>query len=407
MSTPYGAWPSSLSAADVTAGTVRLSSPQFVGDEIWWTEGRPAEQGRNVVVRRRADGQVEDVLPPPWNVRTRVHEYGGKAWIVVDQALVFSHFDDQRLWRLVPGHTPQPLTPEPNEPGGARYADPIHVGGEIWCICELHHDSAVTRTVVAVPLDGSRDVRILLTGSDFFAHPRLSPDGHHLAVLTWNHPQMPWDGTELRIAPVIDGEVGEPRTVMGGTNESVLQPEWLDDQSLLVVTDRSGWWNIVRVDLAGSVTPVCPAQEELAGPLWTLGATWYALLADGRCVVSRDAGLAVLELDGTLHNLDLPYTSFQPSLHTEGRQVVAIAASTTAAPTVILVSPDGTHQIIHESASLTVGPEWLPTPTAETFPSAGGRVVHALRWPPTSPLAHHGPAGELPPYVLFLSLIHI
>jgi len=401
VSTPYGAWPSPLSATDVTAATVRLSSPQIVGGEIWWTEGRPAEQGRNVVVRRRPDGVVEDVLPAPWNARTRVHEYGGKAWIVVDQALVFSHFADQRLWRLVPGETPQPLTPEPEEPGGARYADPLHVGDEVWCIRELHHDATVTRAVVAVPLDGSGRLRILLTGGDFFAHPSLSPNGRHLAVITWNHPQMPWDGTELRIAPVTDGEVGERRTVMGGTRESVLQPEWLDDQTLLAVTDRSGWWNVARVDLDGSMSPVRPAQEEFAGPLWTLGSTWYAPLADGRCIVTRAAGLAALEPDGTLHDLDLPYTSFQPSLHTDGTQVVAIGASTTAAPTVVLVFPDGDHEVVHESAPLPVGPEWLPTPTAETFPSADGRVVHALRWPSTSPVAH-GPAGELPPYVLFV-----
>ncbi len=402
MSTPHGAWPSPLSAADVTAGTVRLSSPQIVGDEVWWTEGRPAEQGRNVVVRRRADGRVEDVLPAPWNARTRVHEYGGKAWIVADNALVFSHFSDQRMWRLVPGSAaPQPLTPEPDEPGGARYADPIHVGDEIWCIREVHRDGAVTRAVVALPLDGSGHLRTLLTGSDFLAHPRLSPDGRHLAVIAWDHPQMPWDGTELHIASVIDGEVGEPQRLLGSTKESVLQPEWLDDRTLLAVTDRSGWWNLVRVDLDGSVTPVCPVQEELGGPLWTLGSTWYVLLADNRCVVSRDAGLATVEQNGTLRDLDLPFASWQPSLHTDGTQVVAIGASATAAPAVVRLSADGTHEVVHESAALPVGPEWLPRPTRETFPSESGRVVHALRWPPTSPVAQ-GPAGELPPYVLFV-----
>jgi dienelactone hydrolase len=401
MTTPFGAWPSPLSAADVTAGAISLAWPRLVGDEVWWTEGRPAEGGRNVVVRRRPDGRIEDVLPAPWNARTRVHEYGGKAWTVSGDTLVFSNFADQRLWRLVPGDEPVALTPEPSEPAGARFAELIIVGEEAWCVRELHEDGRVSRALVAVPLDGYGEVRELLSGSDFLAHPRLSPDGRHLAFLAWDHPQMPWDGTELRIATVRDRALGDSYTVLGGPTESVLQPEWLDDQMLVAVTDRSDWWNLVRVDLAGSVTPVMPAAEEFAGPLWSLGATWYAVLDDGRFVVTQQEGIGTIASDGSAERLDVPFTIWRPSLNTDGKRVVGIGSSATAPPTVVLIAADGTHEVVHVSATLPVGPEWLATPVRHTFPSTDGRFVHTLVSAPTSPVAR-GPDGELPPYIVFV-----
>ena len=388
-----GSWPSPLSAADVAAGTVALSWPRLVGDEVWWSEGRPAEGGRVVVVRRRADGSVEDVLPAPWNARTRVHEYGGNPWTVAAGVLVFAHFADQRLWRLQPGGEPVALTTD----SGDRYADLLVVGEEVWCVRERHTDGAVSRAIVAVPLDGSGEVRELAGGSDFLAYPRLSPDGRHLAWIAWDHPQMPWDGTELRVVAVDGGPV---RTLLGSTTESVLQPEWLDASTLVAASDRSGWWNLVRVGLDDAVQPLLDAEQELAGPLWQLGMTWYAVLHDGRLVVQHGDRLGVLE-DGALRDLDLPLTSWSPALHTDGGRVVTVAGSATAPPAVVAVDPTGAYEVVHVSADVPVTPEWLPVPTRESFPSADGRVVHALVYPPTSPEAQV-PPGELPPYVVFV-----
>ena len=409
MTTPFGAWPSPITATDVAQGAVQLDTPRLVGGEVWWTEGRPAESGRQVVVRRDAAGAVHDVLPAPFNARSRVHEYGGLSWVVAGGALVFAEFTDQRLWRLEPGAAaPDALTPEPVEPSGLRYADPVVVGEEVWCVREAHEvGGSVRRHLVAVPLDGSLAVRELVGGSDFLAHPRLSPDGAHLAWIAWDHPQMPWDGTELRVAPVVDGVVGPARTLLGGVEESVLQPEWLDARSLCVVTDRTGWWNLVRVGLDGAAPePLHAADEEFAAPLWQLGQTSYAVLSDGRLAVTHGVGRAALGLldpaGGTLIDLDVPFDSVS-AISATGSTVVGIGISPTAPTSVLVldVATGAVDVIDHADDGPALGAEWLPVPTAEALPGPDGRTVHALVYPPTHPTAV-APEGELPPYVVFV-----
>lgn len=401
VTTPYGAWPSPLSAAQVAAGSVRLAWPRLVGDEVWWTEGRPAEAGRNTVVRRTADDTVADVLPAPWNARTRVHEYGGNPWTADRGALVFAEFTDQRLYRLEPGAEPTALTSEPATPSADRYAELLVVGDEVWCVRERHADGTVTRAIVAVPLDGSGRVRELVHGNHFLAAPTLSPDGRMLAWIGWDHPQMPWDGTELWVARVESGNLGTPRRLLGGPTESVLQPEWSADGSLVAITDRSGWWNLVHVDPDdAAVTPLHPAGEEFGGPLWMLGTRWYAALADGSLLAAHGDRLGRLDPDGRLTDLDLPYTSYA-MLHTDGTRVAAVASSPTSLPAVVVVDPGSSYDVIHPGSDVPVGPEWLSSPQRRTFRSSGGRVVHALVSPPVSPVATP-PAGERPPYVVFV-----
>ena len=413
MTTPYGAWPSPIRAADVADG-VRLSFPQLVPvdggtPEVWWTEGRPAEAGRQTVVRRASDGQMHDMLPAPWNARSRVHEYGGLSWLVVGGSLVFCEFSDQRLWRLQPGGgEPVPLTPEPAVAAALRYADLIVVGEELWCVRERHDAGKVRRHLVAVPMDGSQRIRELVGGSDFLAHPRVSPDGAHLAWLAWDHPQMPWDGTELRVAALgADGTVGTPRKLLGDIDESVLQPEWANASTLYAVTDRSGWWNLVRLGLdGGAPEPLHDCEEEFGAPLWQLGDTTYALLDDGRLAVTHGVGRVVLGVldprDGTLVDLDLPFPSFQSSVRALDGLVVGIGISPTARAAVVTVDPrTGTAEVLRRDDDPTPDVQWLSVPTDEALPGPNGRVVHALVYPPTHPDAV-APEGELPPYVVFV-----
>ena len=416
----YGAWPSPIGASDVAVAGIRLSGPTTVhtdsGDEVWWAEARPTEGGRTVIVRRDAAGAVSDVLPAGWNARTRVHEYGGTAWLPLPGGgLAFADWSDQRVYRLDPGSTaPTPLTPEPAEAAGLRYADPVLAPGgeEIWWVREAHDQGTIRRHIVAVPVSGAAAadpaaVREIAGGSNFVAFPRPAPDGRRLAWIAWDHPRMPWDGTELRVGELGPaGTVTSVATVLGGPDESVLQPEWADADTLYAVSDRSGWWNLYRLPAGGGEPePLCPRAEEFGHPLWQLGMTTYAVLADGRLVVRHGTDtLALGVLDpatGELTDLDLPYTLFG-SVDVDGDTVLTTAASPVEPPEVVAVDlPTGAVTVLRRSMAEPPDPAYLPQPRSIVVAGPGERDVHAHVYPPSSPDAV-APDGELPPYVVFV-----
>ena len=416
----YGAWPSPIGASDVAVAGIRLSGPVPVhtdaGDEVWWAEARPTEGGRTVVVRRDATGAVSDVLPAGWNVRTRVHEYGGTAWLPLPGGgLAFADWADQRVYRLDPGSTtPVPLTPEPAETAGLRYADPVlgPGGDEIWWVREAHDGGTIRRHIVAVPVSGTAAadpgaVREIAGGSDFLAFPRPAPDGRRVAWIAWDHPRMPWDGTELRVGELgPDGTVSSVATVLGGADESVLQPEWADADMLYVISDRSGWWNLYRLPAGGGEPePLCPRAEEFGQPLWQLGAVTYARLADGRLAVLHGTDTLALGLldpaTGELTDLDLPYTLYG-SVAVDGDTVLTTAASPVESAAVVAVDlPTGTATVLRRSMTDPPDPAYLPEPRSIVVAGPGERDVHAHVYPPTSPDAV-AQDGELPPYLVFV-----
>ncbi|GLZ11088.1 acyl-peptide hydrolase [Actinomadura sp. NBRC 104425] len=415
---PYGSWPSPISAADVARARLRLGFPTVHDSDVWWQETRPEEGGRTTVIHLR-DGHRTELLPPPWDARTRVHEYGGRSYLPVPvaggYALVFSHYEDQRLHRLDPGGAkPRPLTPEPAVPGGLRYADYVLSpdGAEVWCVCEGHTPDGIRRAIVAVPLDGSAAqdasaIRELVSGADFYACPAPSPGGGHLAWVQWNHPRMPWEGTELRVATLEDGRAVTPYTVKGGLTESALAPIWRDEESLYVISDWPGWWNIYQVGLHGeSATALYPAEEEFAAPLWTLGGMPYALLEDGRLAVLHGEGdmrLGIYDPETLeLTDVDVPYEHWQPALSAHGTTVVGIAGGPTTPPTVVRIdTATGRSDALRSELTDLPDAAYLPRPRAEQLEGPFGRPVHALVYPPASPDTE-GPADELPPFVVFV-----
>ncbi len=421
----YGEWPSPISGGDVARKHVGLAFPVAAGDSIWWQEIRPEEGGRQAVVRQGPDGSRADLLPPPWNARTRVHEYGGTAYLPLpDGGFVFANFADQRLYRVRENGTapaePEPLTSAPQEVAADRFADFVLApsGDEVWCVRERQAGGTIARAIVAVPLDGSATgdsatgdggaVRVLVSGSDFYAFPAPSPDGTKLAFICWDHPRMPWDGTELRVAVI-----GEPaqQVIMGGEHESVLAPAWRDDRSLYAVSDRSGWWNLYVAGLDGSVRALCPREEEFAAPLWQLGMHPYVVLGDGRIAASHGAGayrLGVLDPGtGQLTDLDLGYEAFSPWLSASGQTVAAIAGGPAVPPSVVRISipaaagqAASVRELRRETDDL---PDrgYLPAPRAARLTGPDGSVVHAVVYPPAHPAAA-APDGELPPYIVWV-----
>ena len=417
---PYGSWTSPITAADLASKGHPVSGGQFIGNEVWWTELRPAEGGRQAVRRLDADGQAIDVLPPPWNARTRVHEYGGASWTGTDGgALIFTEFTDQRLYRLDPGaDEPVPLSPEPAVPAGLRYAEPqlSADGSELWCVRESHaEDGTIVRDICAIPVDGSAAadasrVRSIVSGSDFLSGARLSPDGARLAWIAWNHPQMPWDGTELRVAELgADGSWTTVRTLAGSTTESLLQPEWRDSDTLYVISDRTGWWNLYSVGVTAEpeLVPLYPVEADFGAPMWTLGGSWYRPLPDGRLLTVRTFGLDTLGIldpaTGTLTDVDLgdQTTLYLGDVRDDGQVLLRTGGARTPSGLRRLQLSSAESTVVRLSADDLPDASYLSQAQAMTFTGPAGREVHAIVYPPANP-DFTAPDGELPPYVAFV-----
>ncbi|MCU8593475.1 prolyl oligopeptidase family serine peptidase [Streptomyces sp. A13(2022)] len=413
----YGSWPSPVDAALAAAHDGRPDEVGFVGDEVWWTAPRPAEGGRRTLVRRHADGTEEAVLPAPWNVRSRVIEYGGRSWAAVTTdagpLVVFVNFADQRLYSFAPGgDAPRPLTPLSAVGGGLRWIepDPRPERGEVWCVLEEFTGEGPTdlrRVLAAVPLDGSaaddRDAVRELTAERhrFVTGPRVSPDGSRAAWLAWDHPRMPWDGTELIVADIgPEGTFRDARAVAGGPEESIAQADWAPDGSLLYASDRTGWWNLYR-----DGRPLHTREEEFGGPLWKLGRRWFAPLDSGLIAVLHGRGAAVLGVldpeTGEVVDAAGPWTEFAPTLAAHGERIAGVGAGAHSGFEVVeLDARTGRARVIgapHEDAT---DPAYYPPSRIRTFTGPGGRDIHAHLHPPHHP-GCRAPDDELPPYVVW------
>jgi len=402
---PYGSWRSPIRVDDLVGAVVGLGEPRVDGADLYWLEGRPTEGGRQVLVRVGADGVPEALTPAPISVRTRVHEYGGGSYVVAGGVVVYSDLADGRLYRLDPGTAGAvPITP----PGPWRYADlRLDAGHRRFVAVREDHsaDGEPVNQIVDVPLDGERDPRVLVTGPDFVAAPRVAPDGSRLAWLEWDHPQMPWDATRLRVAPIgTDGSLGESALAAGGPDESIAQPEWSTDGTLHFVSDRSGWWNLYRLVDGPRLEPLAPMEAEFADPAWILGRSSYGFLADGSIVaVARQAGrdrLFHIAPGDLIGEVETPFTEF------DGLQVgtlgVLVLAGSPGSPTAVVrldpetLAPAG---VLRRESSLALGPAIISVPEAIDFPTSGERVAHALFYPPRNP-DQCAPDGERPPLVV-------
>ncbi len=452
--TPYGSWPSAVTADLVVASAVSLGEVVAGDDDIWWSELRPQEGGRVVVVRHTPGGRDLDVIPEGFSARTRVHEYGGGAWWLHDDTVFFANWDDQRLYRIEPDtepgtfRAPLALTPEPTRPQGDRYADGVLTSDGRWIICVREHHPAdgseAVNELVAIDAEHGGEPAVLVSGPDFVSSPRVSPDGSQLAWIQWNHPDMPWDGTELALAGLASGDggcwAGPARVLAGSRHEAVFQPEWHPDGSLWFLSDRSNWWTLYRIDVdslptggeagatAGpaSAQAVAPFEGEIGVPHWVFGQSRYAFLPDGRVAVAYASGgvdhLAVITPGAagdpahpadpahppdpveptSLVDLDTEFVALA-SLHPYGHGLVFLGGSATA-ETVVAVADLPAHGsatigIIRPSRPLGLDPAWFSAPESLSVTTADGATAHAIFYPPTHP-GVSGPAHGAPPLLV-------
>lgn len=459
---PYGSWPSTISAEQLAVGGNRLGDPTWVGEHLWWTEGLAAEGGRQAIARTVAPVKTNSagatatptetvtVLPAPFNARSRVHEYGGRSWTVLDSKpvlnaetgpdssetspqVLFVNFDDQRIYSFLEGQAPIPLSPVGPEVASAggpslRWVDPTPVTlsdgtPEVWWVCEEHLEGTdaeaaplIQRFIAAVPLDGTAAenpdaIRRITAASRFVAHPRISPDSGRVAWISWEHPQMPWDGTQLHIGQLTaEGVVEAEEIVDGGPEISILNPEWRSPEELIYISDRSGWWNPWTLTLGETPQQLREDSQEFAGPLWSAGDSWLELIDSDHalCIHGTTTDrLSVLNLrDGSLQPLNLPHTAIRAlSLSNTGKlALLGVRADAFAAvDTAELKTADGAFSLtslstLRSSRQDAPDPALLPTPEPLTVQDSSGQKVHAVLYRPHQE-GFTATDGELPPFI--------
>ena len=404
--TPYGLWPSPIDGEQVARQATAYDAVHTSGEAVYWLETRPSQDGRAVVVRWTEDTGAADAVPAGFDVGSRVHEYGGGAYLPAGRTLFACSRGDQRLYRIDGQRSPVPITPEPPTPAGLRYADLrlVSSGTLLVCVRERHQGEGVVNELVAVPAKASADPWVMASGHDFYAAPRPSPDGRRLGWLTWDRPCMPWDGADLWVADLgPDGRLGAARHVAGGPQESVVQPEWDAEGVLHFVSDRSGWWNLYR-ERHGQVEPLLPMAAEFADAPWEFDYSSYAFVGDGRIACryrqhGRDR-LTLLDPEtGRLTDLSIPYTSVKPYLRAVGDRLAFIGASPTASSAVAILQVPTGHLDVLAGAEVSLDAAWVSVPKPIQFPSRDGQTAHALYYPPTNPEVT-GPADARPPLLV-------
>ena len=403
---PYGSWKSPITSDLIVAETIGLGGTAIEGDDVYWMELRPKEGGRLVVVQRRRtpESKTTDLTPMPFNARTRVHEYGGRAYAVADGAAYFSNFADQRLYRQDPGAEPRPITPEI----ALRYADYVvdRRRNLLFCVREDHTaPGEAVNTLVTVNCDGDESGgQVIVSGNNFYASPRLSPDGSRLAWLTWNHPNMPWDGTELWAGEVnADGSLGHAERVAGGPAESIFQPEWSPDGVLYFVSDRTGWWNLYRWQ-KGNIEPLCPMEAEFGEPQWNFGMSTYAFESPGRiiCTYTQKGTYHLASLDTAtlkLEEIPTPYTDMGSVRAAPGRVLFLAGSPTEPWSIVHLDLRTRQFEVLRRTSAIKVNPGYVSTPEEIEFPTGGGLTAHAFFYAPRN-RDFTAPAGEKPPLIV-------
>ncbi|NES94182.1 MAG: S9 family peptidase [Desertifilum sp. SIO1I2] len=399
---PYGSWKSPITSELIVSGSIGIGGVVLDGNTLYWVEGRPSEGGRYVIVQRTPSGEITDVNPPPFNARTRVHEYGGGAYFVAEGIVYFSNFADRRIYRQKVGEQPQPLTPE----GDYRYADAIldRPHHRLICVREDHTgEGEPQNTIVSIHLD-TGECQVLVSGDDFYASPRLSPEGSQLCWLSWNHPNLPWDGTELFTASLqADGSLDQPQLVAGGISESIFQPEWSPDGLLYFVSDRDNWWNLYRYR-DGKIEALCPKEAEFGLPLWVFGmATYTFASADEIICTYTEAGnwfLASLDVQtGQLKTIETPYSSISAPLVSQGKVIFTGGSATEPTAIVQMDLASGEVEVIRQSTRLKVEEGYLSVPQPIEFPTENGLTAYGFFYPPTNQ-DFRAPEGTKPPLLV-------
>lgn len=401
---PYGSWKSPITSDLIVSNTIGFNQIALDDEDVYWIEMRPSESGRHVVVRHTPDGRTIDITPSSFNARTRVHEYGGGSFVVEYGRVYFSNYSDQRLYLQDPGSEPKPISPDAD----LRFADGVidHRRGRIICVCEDHSNAVdeVTNSLVSLDLGSGDEVKIIVSGNDFYSSPCISPDGFRLAWLSWNHPNMPWDGTELWMGELnADGSVMRFEKLAGGLDESIFQPQWSSDGMLYFVSDLTGWWNLYRWR-DGRIEPVVRMDAEFGVPQWIFGMSTYAFESKRRIICSYTQKeiwqLASIDtVTGELKTIDTPFTEIGFLKAVPGRAVFVAGSPNEPGSVVQLNLATRKLEVLRRSSDVAIDPVFLSLPKSIDFPTVQRQRAYGFFYPPKN-RNYAAPNGERPPLLV-------
>ncbi|MDH4118624.1 MAG: prolyl oligopeptidase family serine peptidase, partial [Acidimicrobiia bacterium] len=398
MITPYGAWTSPISPEQLAGGQLSFFELSGYDGGVIWSEFRPAESGRVAIMRHR-NGTTEE-LGHGFNARTLVHEYGGASAATDGHVVIATRYEDQRMYGI-DGAEPIPITPEPPTPRGWRYADAVIAGDWVVAVREDHTGPGEPQNcLVAFPLDGESDPVVVASGNDFYSSPRISPDGATVAWIAWDHPNMPWDATHLWVADWRAPEARNSRMIPGEADESFFQPTWTPDNHLLVSADRTGWWNVYRVD-GDALIAVASGERECGLPGWQFGMASFAVTDDVRLVTAvADEGMWSIEIDGVPVDLG-SRQAFGGNITVGAGRIWAVVGGPTNPMSLITIDLEsGGFDVIRQSSDMTLADGYVSRPEPIAFPTSDGDTAHAFFYPPVN-ADHTPPDGELPPLIVF------
>jgi dipeptidyl aminopeptidase/acylaminoacyl peptidase len=396
---PFGTWPSSLSAEKVASAAPKINHIQSCNDLVTWVESRPNEGGRNVIIGRSKNGLIKDLIPAPYSHYSRVHEYGGMAYALSENSIYFVNASDQRIYQQQFGTT----TPVAITESGPRFADLIidSVNHRLIAVCEQHNETTEPENyLVGISLvAGNKQITPLARGADFYAYPRISPDGKSLCWIEWNHPNMPWDSTQLWQADIHNHCLENKRLIAGGDGlEAIFQPQWSPDNRLYYVSDRNNWWNIYSADHG----VIVDMAAEFATPLWQFGMSTYDFIDANTigCLWTQQGVWYCGFVDiakGTLQPVASTYKSMQAACCDFGG-LYMVAGAPDIADQVVTVSQQGMIEAIYSPSNLNIATEDLAKPESISFPTANNTSVQAFFYPPTNS-QYRGEDNQLPPVI--------
>ncbi len=401
MGTAFGSWKSPITSDLIVSKSVGLGSVSIDGTNIYCLESRPTEKGRSVLVKLSRDGTTTDVTPKPFNIKTRVHEYGGGAYLITDGVVYFSEKTDHRVYRQIIGKKPEPLTEESLR----RYADFMidSTRNRLICVCEDHsiEDQEPINSIIAIALD-TGNITTLVKGSDFYTSPRISPDGQYLAFISWDHPNMPWDSSYLWLMNL---ESGKTELVAGGANESICEPQWSPTGQLYFSSDRTNWWNLYSRNNEGEIECVHQMSAEFAYPHWVFGLSTYNFVGNNNivCAYSQNGSWHLATINTTtkqFREINTPYTNISSiTTNSEGEALFIGGCPTQATAVIKLNTETEKSTILKQAIDLKIDPAYFSQPVAIAFPTENGLTAYGWYYPPQNP-DHSPPEGELPPLLV-------